>query len=97
MLRKHTTTSLYEPLLVCTYFAVRGGAVEELYSVEEAAERLGGVSKWSIYSWLSQGRLIKTKVGSRVMISERHLEEFISACNSETPTQQTAPGQERCQ
>ena len=68
-----------------------------LLSVEQAAERLGGVSKWSIYSWLSQGRLLKTKVGSRVMISERHLEEFISACNSKTPASQTVPGQEQCQ
>jgi excisionase family DNA binding protein len=68
-----------------------------LLSVEEVAERLGGVSKWSIYSWLSQGRLIKTKIGSRVMISERNLEEFISACNSKTPASQTAPDQEQCQ
>jgi len=55
-----------------------------LLSVEQAAERLGGVSKWSIYSWLSQGRLAKTKVGSRVMISECDLQAFLTECNPET-------------
>jgi excisionase family DNA binding protein len=54
-----------------------------LLSVEEAAERLGGVSKWSIYSWLSQGRLRKTKIGSRVMIAESDLQAFIARCNPE--------------
>jgi excisionase family DNA binding protein len=57
-----------------------------LLSVEQAAQRLGGVSRWSIYSWLSQGRLRKTKVGSRVMIREADLEAFVAACNSETET-----------
>lgn len=54
-----------------------------LLSVEEAAQRLGGVSRWSIYAWMSQGRLRKTKVGSRVMIAEDDLEQFLDACNSE--------------
>ena len=57
---------------------------QTLLSVEEAARRMGGVSKWSIYSWMSQGRLRKTKVGSRVMIGERDLEAFITKCNPET-------------
>lgn len=54
-----------------------------LLSVEEAAQRLGGVSRWSIYSWLSQGRLKRTKVGSRVMVAEADLEGFIASCNPE--------------
>jgi excisionase family DNA binding protein len=63
-----------------------------LLSVEEAAQRLGGVSRWSIYSWLSQGRLKRTKVGSRVMVAEADLESFVAACNSEaeTPAQNKA-------
>jgi excisionase family DNA binding protein len=59
---------------------------QTLLSVEQAAERLGGVSRWSIYAWLSKGRLRKTKVGSRVMIREADLEAFVAACNSETET-----------
>jgi excisionase family DNA binding protein len=54
-----------------------------LLSVEQAAERLGGVSRWSVYSWLSQKKLRKTKVGSRVMISEQDLQAFIARCNPE--------------
>lgn len=55
--------------------------VETLLSVPEAARRLGGVSKWSIYCWISQGRLRKTKVGSRVMIAEKDLRDFLDECN----------------
>jgi excisionase family DNA binding protein len=54
-----------------------------LLSVEEATRRLGGVSKWTVYTWMSQGRLRKTKVGRRVMIAEQDLESFIAGCNSE--------------
>jgi excisionase family DNA binding protein len=54
-----------------------------LLSVEEAAERLGGVSRWTVYTWMSQKRLRKTKIGSRVMISENDLQAFIARCNPE--------------
>ncbi len=57
--------------------------IHALLSVEQAAERLGGVSRWTIYSWLSQGRLRKTKIGSRVMIAESDLQAFIASCNPE--------------
>lgn len=51
--------------------------VESLLSVEEAARRLGGVSKWTVHAWLSQGRLKRTKVGSRTMIRESELQRVI--------------------
>lgn len=54
-----------------------------LLSVDEAAQQLGGVSKWSIYAWMKQGRLRKTKVGSRVMVAERDLLAFLADCNPE--------------
>ncbi|MGD0521155.1 MAG: helix-turn-helix domain-containing protein [Terracidiphilus sp.] len=57
--------------------------LSELRSVEETARRLGGVSVWTVYSWLSKGRLRKTKVGSRVMIAESDLQAFIAHCNPE--------------
>jgi len=56
---------------------------QALLSVEQAAELLGGVSRWTVYSWMSQGRLRKTKVGSRVMIAESDLQAFLAACNPE--------------
>jgi len=46
---------------------------DELMSVQEAAKRLGGISKWTVYAWLSQGRLQRTKVGSRTMIRQSQL------------------------
>jgi excisionase family DNA binding protein len=51
--------------------------MENLLSVEEAAKRLGGLSKWTVHSWLSQGRLQRTKVGGRTMIRESELQKVI--------------------
>jgi excisionase family DNA binding protein len=45
--------------------------MENLISVEEAAKRLGGISKWTVHAWMSQGRLKRTKVGKRTMIRLR--------------------------
>jgi len=47
--------------------------METLYSVEQAAQKLGGISKWTIHAWLSSGKLRRTKVGSRTMIRESEL------------------------
>jgi excisionase family DNA binding protein len=54
--------------------------LDELFSVAETARRLGGVSPWTVYSWLSQGRLRRTKVGSRTMVSARAIREFLDQC-----------------
>jgi excisionase family DNA binding protein len=51
--------------------------LDKLYSVSEATKLLGGISKWTIYAWLSQGRLQRTKVGSRTMIRESELQKVI--------------------
>ena len=51
--------------------------METLLSVDEAARRLGGLSKHTINSWLSSGKLKRTKVGSRTMIRESELERII--------------------
>jgi excisionase family DNA binding protein len=58
--------------------------VEHLFSVEQAAERLGGISKWTVHAWLSKGKLRRTKVGSRTMISESDLKAFLDGCNPES-------------
>jgi excisionase family DNA binding protein len=65
-----------------------------LLSVEQAAQKLGGVSRWSIYAWLSQGRIRKTKVGSRVMISESDLQAFVEQCNQDQPAERVAAAAE---
>jgi len=51
--------------------------MEALLSVEEAARRLGGISKWTVHAWLSQGKLQRTKVGGRTMIRESELSRVI--------------------
>ena len=49
----------------------------QLISIEEAAKRLGGLSKWTIHGWLSKGKMLRTKVGGRTMIRESELEKVI--------------------
>jgi len=51
--------------------------MDQLVSVTEAARRLGGISKWTVHAWLSQGRLQRTKVGGRTMIRESELAKVI--------------------
>ncbi|MGB8834929.1 MAG: helix-turn-helix domain-containing protein [Candidatus Sulfotelmatobacter sp.] len=51
--------------------------MDTLLSVEEAAKRLGGLSKWTIHGWLSKGKLQRTKVGGRTMIRESELQKVI--------------------
>jgi excisionase family DNA binding protein len=50
---------------------------EKLYSVPDAARFLGGISKWTVHAWLSQGRLQRVKIGSRTMIRESELTKVI--------------------
>ena len=52
--------------------------MEALLSVSEAARRLGGISKWTVHAWLSQGKLERTKVGGRTMIRESELQKVIA-------------------
>jgi excisionase family DNA binding protein len=57
--------------------ALRRIDMDPLLSVDEAARRLGGLSKYTIQAWLSSGKLRRTKVGSRTMIRESELERVI--------------------
>ena len=71
-------------------------ALERLFSVEEAAQQLGGLSKYTIHAWLSSGRLRRTKVGSRTMIRESELERVIrDGGKSPAPGAVVAGGQTR--
>ena len=59
------------------YFSLEA-LVDNLFSVEEAANRLGGISPWTIHSWLSKGVLKRTKIGRRTMIRESELQKVIN-------------------
>jgi excisionase family DNA binding protein len=52
-------------------------SLDDLLSVQEAAKRLGGISKWTVHAWLSKGKLQRTKVGGRTMIRESELLKVI--------------------
>jgi excisionase family DNA binding protein len=69
---------------------------DRLYSVEDAAQYLGGLSKYTIHAWLSSGKLRRTKVGSRTMLRESDLLAFIAGCNEEPPAKRNvAPSESR--
>lgn len=57
--------------------------MEKLYSISDAAKALGGVSVMSVETWLSRGRLRRTKVGRRTMIRESELQRFIDSNTTE--------------
>ena len=57
--------------------------LETLYSVAEAAKKLGGVSKFTIYAWLSRGLLERTRVGGRVMVRESSLLKLLEQGNQQ--------------
>jgi excisionase family DNA binding protein len=64
--------------------------LDKLYSVSESAKELGGLSKWTIHAWLSQGRLKRTKVGSRTMIRGSELQKVIQdGAKSPSPRQKS--------
>ena len=57
--------------------------MDVLLNVDEAARRLGGLSKYTVQAWLSKGKLRKTKVGSRTMIRESEIERFLAEGNKQ--------------
>lgn len=48
-----------------------------LLSAKEAAQKLG-ISKFTIYAWVSQKRIAFVKIGDRTMFDPADLEEFIN-------------------
>jgi len=51
--------------------------VEQLISIDEAAKKLGGLSRFTIESWLSKGKLQRVKVGARTMLRESDLQKVV--------------------
>jgi excisionase family DNA binding protein len=65
----------------------------ELVSVKEAAVLLGGISKYTVEAWLSQGKLQRTKVGGRTMIRRSELERVMKdGGKSHAPKRRSKPG-----
>ena len=49
-----------------------------LLSVEQAADYLG-LSKYTVYSWVSQGRIHHVKMGRRTLFKKEELDQLIAA------------------
>jgi excisionase family DNA binding protein len=62
--------------------------LDRLYSVSEVARLLGGISKWTVHAWLSQGKLQRTKVGARTMIRESELAKVVEHGGKSRPPRQ---------
>lgn len=54
-----------------------GCGMDNIFNLEEAGRKLGGISVWTLRAWLKQGRLKRTKVGGRTMLAEAELERFL--------------------
>ncbi|MSO22253.1 MAG: DNA-binding protein [Acidobacteria bacterium] len=51
--------------------------MDELVSISKAAERLGGISHWTVRSWIAQGRLTTVKLGARRLIPVSELSRLV--------------------
>jgi hypothetical protein len=58
----------------------------KLRSIEETARILGGVSVWTVRQWIRRGLLEGTKVGARMMVSDRAITRFLARCNPKNIT-----------
>ena len=58
---------------------------DPLFSIEQAAVHLGGISIWTVRAWLSQGKMKRTKVGGRTMIRQSELERIAVDQQYSTP------------
>jgi excisionase family DNA binding protein len=50
---------------------------DRLFSIQDAARYLGGISIWTVRAWLSQGRMNRSKIGARTMIRQSELDKVI--------------------
>ena len=63
----------------------------DLYSIEEARQRLGGISRNTVYLWLRSGKLPSVVVGCRRFIAARAIAELIAASTTvRSPSQDSA-------
>jgi hypothetical protein len=70
---------------------------DKLYPVPDAAGELGNVSVWAIYKWFAEGRLKRTKVGTRSMVKGSDMQAFIDSCNAKPAEPKSARPKRRIQ
>ena len=55
-----------------------------LYSIEEAREKLGGISRNTLYDLLRSGALASTPIGRRRFISAAAIDAFVSRTSTQS-------------
>jgi len=50
--------------------------MRKLHNVRETCDMLGGVSPASLYRYMKDGKISKTKIGGRTMFDERDIQRF---------------------
>jgi len=55
--------------------------MERLINIKAAARKLGGLSLWTLRTWVREGKLKQTKVGRRTMFRESDLASFVESQN----------------
>ena len=64
----------------------------DLFSIREAMEILGGISRGTIYKLMREGRLASVKIGRRRFIRRGAIEDFVSGA---TTTRVESPANRR--
>jgi len=60
---------------------------KDLYTVEEAMEVLGGISRNTIYNLMRDGKLASVPIGRRRFVPARAIDDFIASCTTtESPS-----------
>jgi hypothetical protein len=49
----------------------------KLHSIDSAGQFLGGISPWTIRSWITKGILTRVKIGARTMVYEHELLKMV--------------------
>lgn len=62
----------------------------DLYSIDEARERLGGISRNSIYQLLHRGQLASVIIGTRRLVSAAAIDQLIANATTTTSPTVTA-------
>ncbi len=55
---------------------------KDLYTVQEAMDVLGGISRNTIYNLMRDGKLASVPIGRRRFIPARAIEDFIASCTT---------------
>lgn len=63
---------------------------QPFYDLPEVSKKLGNCSRATLYRLIDRGKLVRTKLGTRTLITGKSLAEYVDEL---TPTPDSAPDQ----